>query len=807
MKKILIIFLVIFFVSLSSVSAVDNDAILTDNNQVVEDTPIQLAVGDSDGAVLTDSQIIVSEGSSIQSAIDNAAEGSTIIVQNGTYSEDIIVPKSLSIVGEGAIIKSNAMAFNILPTAESTSISGFNILVSNNEGVGILVSSSGCTISDNEISGGNIGIMSDAIFSIETKEVFGIDTISVIGNNISNCGESGISIKAFNAVISQNNVTNVGNKKEFSYGIHVDSIGWNYTHSLVLKDNYVSNIESSLVSRGIDIWDFAIAELKNFDISGNTISNVVAPLKAIGMTTVVFALENALRAVIVSDLNISGIYSSGLDLSSATGLDFYVVAVGLDEKADAVVRNVQISDVEASGAKSTAVGIRAVGAGCVDLFVLNNNLNNFKSSYLAAGINALCIDFSEFRSYISVSNNKIADFDAHKIKGIGAFSLGDMEINQNIMYNLLGEDSTFITGINFRLDLGKVYLAPEESDDILGSSLIDDLVNNLPMDDIIAYLEDVLEEVREKILNGSSIIIDGDLSMTGNNLEGTGVETGFAVLRPSSMTYNRAVNLKDNVVKESSRSFLLEAFDLNPDASSQDIIYSFLKSEKILSNISDEVLKNVSAFVGGMLDKLFNDLDDLNKGDVDAKYNWWGNNSMPPASKFKNDEGTVLYDPWLTLRVNADPDVLGLGEFSKITADTYIDSAGSDHIFDKFSFFDGQRITLSTDLGSFDGEKSVDLDWNCGQASSYLKGDEYGLANVSAYDYDTALTNVLIPGDNPVPTPTPTPTPTPVPENNTTDDSSSKVASAKTLPATANPIVLLFVVVMLFASVGRYRRK
>ena len=49
-NKILIIFLVIFFVSLSSVSAMDNDAIITNDNTVVEDNPIQLAPGNSDDA-------------------------------------------------------------------------------------------------------------------------------------------------------------------------------------------------------------------------------------------------------------------------------------------------------------------------------------------------------------------------------------------------------------------------------------------------------------------------------------------------------------------------------------------------------------------------------------------------------------------------------------------------------------------------------------------------------------------------------------------------------------------------------------
>ena len=813
-NKILLVFLVIFFLSLTSVSAVDNDAILTNDNQVVEDNPVELAIGDTDailatdsvvednsveltmgdsGAILANSQIIVSEGSSIQSAIDNAVAGSTIIVQNGTYSEDLVVPKGLSIVGQDAIIKANDYAFNILPTANNTSISGFNILVSNDDGFGIIVNASDCKITDNKISGGTIGIFSGISISIEEMDLHMINTISIIGNTISNCGESGISIKAFNPIISQNNVTNIANKKGNAQGIRVFAIGlFDEDLNVVVKDNQVSNVESSNNACGIDLWSFSILDsLGNFDVSGNTISDVVALHKAIGMTSVIASVKSELPSFTISDMNISDISSSGHENSSVTGLDVYVIGVEKEEVSDAIVRNVQINNLDASGANSKVTGITAVGVGCVELFVLNNNLSNFKSSKSAKGINTICIGSSEFRSFVSVSNNNVTNFDASKISGINVFSLGDAEINKNILYNLPSEDSTFITAITFRLDFGKVYAEiPEDvpADNLLGASM-EDAIENIPFDKIIEFIK----ELAAKLLN-SSIVIDGNLSMTGNNLEGTGIETGFKVLRPSTITYNRATNLKDNVVKESTRSFLLEAFGINPDVPSNELIYSLLKSEKILNKIPDEVIREISDFVGGALDKLFDDLDDVVAGDVDARYNWWGNNSMPSASKFKNNKGSVLYDPWLTLRVNSNPKVLSLGESSQITADVYIDSAGTDHSSDKFSFFSGPSVTLSTDKGSFDGEKSVTLDWAYGQASAYLKGDEIGLANVSAQDYDIAFTDVLIFGDN---------------STNSSNDSTpvNNVVNAKTLPVTGNPLALLFVLVILLGSVSGIKRK
>ena len=789
-NKILLVFLVIFFFSLTSVSAIDNDAILTNDNQVFEDNSLVLAVSDTDAipdtapvseddsvelamgdsdSILASNQIIVSEGSSIQSAIDNAVAGSTIIVQNGTYSEDLIVPKELSIVGQDAIIKAKDYAFNILPTANNTSVSGFNILVSNDDGYGIIVNASDCKITDNTISGGLVGIFSGASVSIEKMNIHLIDAISIIGNNISNCGESGISIKARNPTVSQNNVTNIANKKGNAQGIRifaVDVFGEGF--GVVVKDNYVSNIESSKTAQGIDLWVIsALDYLENFDVSGNTISDVVATHKAIGMTSVIVSLYGKLPGVTISDLNINDISSGGHENSSVSGLDVYVVAIGQDEISDAVVRNVQINNLDASGTNSKVTGITAVGVGCVELFVLNNNLTNFKSSKSSKGINAICMDTSEFRSFVSVSNNNVTNFDASKIFGI-------------------------ISGITFRVDSGKVYTPDDASDDNVLSATMEDALESIPYDKIIEFIK----ELAAKLLNDSSLIVDGSLSMTGNNLEGTGIETGFKVLRPSTITYNRATNLKDNVVKESTRSFLLESFGIDPNIPSQDLIYSLLKSEKIFDKIPDEEIRKISDFVGEALDKLFDDLDDVVAGDVDARYNWWGTNSMPPASKFKNNKGSVLYDPWLTLSVNANPRVLSLGESSEVTADVYTDSAGSDHSSDKFSYFSGPSVTLSTDKGSFDGEKSVTLNWAYGQAIASLKGDEVGLANVSAQDYDIAFTDVLILGDNST-------------QNSTQSNSTpvNNVVNAKTLPAAGNPLALLFVLVILLGSVSGFKRK
>lgn len=93
------------------------------------------------------------------------------------------------------------------------------------------------------------------------------------------------------------------------------------------------------------------------------------------------------------------------------------------------------------------------------------------------------------------------------------------------------------------------------------------------------------------------------------------------------------------------------------------------------------------------------------------------------------------------MHVKSNPSVMGYGDYSTITADVYTDSLGADHSSNASQFFSGPRLRLSTDLGSFNGQKSIVLDWMNGHAVSYLYGDYYGLATVRAFDYDEAFTS------------------------------------------------------------------
>ena len=146
------------------------------------------------------------------------------------------------------------------------------------------------------------------------------------------------------------------------------------------------------------------------------------------------------------------------------------------------------------------------------------------------------------------------------------------------------------------------------------------------------------------------------------------------------------------------------------------------------------------------------------------------------------------------MRVNANPKIIKKGQYSKITVDVYRDSSGGDHSSKSKLFFSGPKVTLFSDIGSFNGKKSITLNWTNGKVTAYLRGDKSGLATVTASDYGNASTTVLILGKN---------------HTKHYRDGNIKTVSAKSnsLPAAGNPLLLLVIVIMLLGSIGVYRDK
>ncbi|WP_342304268.1 NosD domain-containing protein [Methanolobus sp. ZRKC5] len=99
----------------------------------------------------------------ISAAVLNANSGDTILVSDGTYTENVIVNKTVTIISENGsastVVRSSGNSvFNI--SSDNVIISGFNITgATSTDNSGIYVSSvSGCNISDNQLNGNYYGV-------------------------------------------------------------------------------------------------------------------------------------------------------------------------------------------------------------------------------------------------------------------------------------------------------------------------------------------------------------------------------------------------------------------------------------------------------------------------------------------------------------------------------------------------------------------------------------------------------------------------------------------------------------------------
>jgi len=119
-------------------------------------------------------------GDSIQEAINSAQSGDTIFVHNGTYTENVVVNKTVSLIGENrlnTIIDGSGGGTVVEIAANNTNISRFtiqngfwgislggsnNIVIGNNvvsnQRVGILLGGSNNTLRDNNITGSQLNL-------------------------------------------------------------------------------------------------------------------------------------------------------------------------------------------------------------------------------------------------------------------------------------------------------------------------------------------------------------------------------------------------------------------------------------------------------------------------------------------------------------------------------------------------------------------------------------------------------------------------------------------------------------------------
>ena len=197
----------------------------------------------------------------IQEAINNATDGDTIIVYKGTYYENIVINKSVALLGEdrySTIVDGNEAGSVISITADNVSVERFTIRRSGTHlySSGIFVErSDGNHISHNAITNNNYGInlyySNDNLISDNTitDNNDGVSLYSSINNAIS---DNNITDN-YNGIIfyySTNDVVSLNTLMENDYGILL----FDSSNNVFFHNNLVKNNQQAYTYNSINLW-------------------------------------------------------------------------------------------------------------------------------------------------------------------------------------------------------------------------------------------------------------------------------------------------------------------------------------------------------------------------------------------------------------------------------------------------------------------------------------------------------------------------------------------------------------------------
>jgi len=218
--------------------------------------------------IIKEKNVIMNLGSRgyIQDLIDNASDGDTIYISSGIYYENIIINKSISLIGEDkntTIIDGSGTGDVVYIKADWVNISGFTIR--NGGGAGIDIDSNYNMIQNNTISNNNCGIY-----------LIGASFNNLTYNNITSNNGNGMSLGSSNYnTITENTITSNNDNGIFlrlsDYNTIIGNIISNKNNGVYIGGSNHNNITGNTSSKNtfgillrfLIIWSHNFPSRKN----------------------------------------------------------------------------------------------------------------------------------------------------------------------------------------------------------------------------------------------------------------------------------------------------------------------------------------------------------------------------------------------------------------------------------------------------------------------------------------------------------------------------------------------------------------
>lgn len=291
----------------------------------------------------TAAEIIVETGSSIQTAVSSASSGDVIIVKPGTYTENIRITTTPSLVirsesgkPEDTIITAKSSTTSVFYTeVNNTTISGFKITgVGSSSAAGVyLVRCSNCTITNNDLSDNYQGVylrysdynrvLNNVVLG-ESKGIYLQDSNynTISGNGVNSSTQYGIHLTRSQRNTLSSNIANLNN------------------HGIVLENANYNDLTGNTVNsnRGYGLY---LTNSSNCGLTGNTATNSERGIYLIRSNSTTISgnevLENTKYGILISYSNYNTI--SGNKANKTTGGIFLDSASGNTVSGNTVASN------------------------------------------------------------------------------------------------------------------------------------------------------------------------------------------------------------------------------------------------------------------------------------------------------------------------------------------------------------------------------------------------------------------------------------------------------------------------------------